>query len=645
MLLVNRLLCVFVLVCAAVVSLVMCSRPARASPVRVQAVKRPLYSAYSSYLLPSPGRQSKQEALNLNSKPETSGPTDGFFSSVSQYRGQSQNMYPAFIRKQAPLIASQHSYQSSKNPTEDTYEDGSRRAQSGGRTVWQTLSRVSFQTGRYTTSSLPVPGGHYSDPKDTEELASSGSQTDTWRPKKVHSFLFKNLQPSFVAQTLGTDPAMANRRPDKGVRLYRPSLEQSNSNEEHVALLAPIQHISGVGTGTPLQSVLPPVAHFQRSNATGGKTSSSSIAVPNRSISSSKGVFKHSHWATSMAFPSFSPANKGQRHTFKITNVYPLLSSKYSFSQRRVTPVPVPRNTTDPPSVSGSQQAKNQDHRFLRDYKKKQGLKTLGFPPLSTFKPADVAKVASSYKSVVQQIFDGLEENLSQLRHPNISKTPNPKEQNETNRKEMQIENQKAALSSALSRVVASAYITPAGGATVADKTARLRPNGTLGKPVERKARLLGSFTSNTVRGIRVGANYTKHSNIPIVQNSPIVRRPKKPGYASGTVSLESITPTTQTSTTELALSHDGPLATSSWLFEGVMHSRDNTSQETTVGPNKEKEGDIKTWPPFNNTKLFNVSDSLEAESEAREEDLLQLHYLRISTKNISFKSMYDLEK
>ncbi|XP_061922840.1 uncharacterized protein LOC133662730 isoform X1 [Entelurus aequoreus] len=605
MLHVTRLLFVVVLVCAAVMSLIMCSPPARASPaVRVRGVKRSLYSAYLS---PSSGRQSSQGALSADSKADMSGSSNHLLPSHPQHRGQSKSMYPAFIRRPAPFIAGHSSHQSSRNPTEDAFEDASRVDTSrGGRTTWKTSS------GRYMSALLSTPAGRHGGHKDTEELSPS-ERDASWRPNKFQSFLFKDSQPPLVAISAQDDPAY--RPQDEEVKEYSPYLVQSDSEEEHLSLLAAI---SGGVKGASLGSLLPPVAHFHSSSK---KSFKSDAMTTRRPVSAeNKWVFKHANWASSMAFPGFSPANKG--HTFKITNVYPSLSSKYSFSQRRAFPSGRQNTSTV------SQQARILDLSLLRGYKENQ---TLGFSPFSTLKPAEVTKLSSSNKSVVQQIFEGLEP--SQLRHLSASTIPN-QAQNESNSKEMQNEKQRAAFSPpSLGFVVSSASLRPVGGAKITEKGAGLRPNGTSRKLAERRARLLSTFTSSTVRGVRVHANDTKfkHFKMPAFENWPIVRRPKKP--ASRNVTLESFTSTTQTPGT----------ASFPNSLEELMQGRDNTSWDAR-GPTMQSESNTTTWQMFNDTELLDMADSLETESEALEEDLLELHYLQISTINTSFKSINNLD-
>nr|XP_061814959.1 uncharacterized protein LOC133605709 isoform X2 [Nerophis lumbriciformis] len=579
----TRLLFVVVLVCAAVMSLIMCSPPARASPaVRVRGVKRSLNSAYLS---PSSGRQSSQGALSADSKADMLGSSNHLLPSRPQHRGQSKSMYPAFIRRPAPFIAGHLSHQSSGNPTEDAFEDASRVDTSRG--------------GRH--------GGH----KDTEEL--SPSERDAiWRPKKFQSFLFKDSQPPLVAISAQEDPAY--RQQDEEVKEYSPYLVQSDSEQERLPVLAAI---SGGVTGASLGSLLPPVAHFHSSS----KKSFRSDAMTTRKPVSAENklVFKHANWASSMAFPGFSPANKG--HTFKITNIYPSLSSKYSFSQRRAF------QSSRQNISTVSQQARILDLSLLRGYKENQ---TLGFSPFSTLKPAEVTKLSSN-KSVVQQIFEGLEP--SQLRHLSASTIPN-QAQNESNSKEMQNEKQRAAFSPpSLGFVVSSASLRPVGGGKITEKGAGLRPNGTSRKLAERRARLLSTFTSSTVRGVRGHANDTKfkHFKMPAFENWPIVRRPKKP--ASRNVTLESFTSTTQTPGT----------ASFPNSLEELMQGRDNTSWDAR-GPTMQSESNTTTWQMFNDTEPLDMADSLETGSEALEEDLLELHYLQISTINTSFKSINNLD-
>ncbi|XP_061814859.1 uncharacterized protein [Nerophis lumbriciformis] len=579
----TRLLFVVVLVCAAVMSLIMCSPPARASPaVRVRGVKRSLNSAYLS---PSSGRQSSQGALSADSKADMLGSSNHLLPSRPQHRGQSKSMYPAFIRRPAPFIAGHPSHQSSGNPTEDAFEDASRVDTSRG--------------GRH--------GGH----KDTEEL--SPSERDAiWRPKKFQSFLFKDSQPPLVAISAQEDPAY--RQQDEEVKEYSPYLVQSDSEQEHLPVLAAI---SGGVTGASLGSLLPPVAHFHSSS----KKSFRSDAMTTRKPVSAENklVFKHANWASSMAFPGFSPANKG--HTFKITNIYPSLSSKYSFSQRRAF------QSSRQNISTVSQQARILDLSLLRGYKENQ---TLGFSPFSTLKPAEVTKLSSN-KSLVQQIFEGLEP--SQLRHLSASTIPN-QAQNESNSKEMQNEKQRAAFSPpSLGFVVSSASLRPVGGGKITEKGAGLRPNGTSRKLAERRARLLSTFTSSTVRGVRGHANDTKfkHFKMPAFENWPIVRRPKKP--ASRNVTLESFTSTTQTPGT----------ASFPNSLEELMQGRDNTSWDAR-GPTMQSESNTTTWQMFNDTEPLDMADSLETGSEALEEDLLELHYLQISTINTSFKSINNLD-
>ncbi|XP_042256970.1 uncharacterized protein LOC121889230 isoform X2 [Thunnus maccoyii] len=230
--------------------------------------------------------------------------------------------------------------------------------------------------------------------------------------------------------------------------------------------------------------------------------------------------------------------------------------------------------------------------------------------------------------------------------------------------------------------------------------SAYLRSAGDPMKPVAIKTSLLNSSTSSTVRGKRVKGKHTngkKLNDSTSLTNDTgyvaIVRLPKRPArvkavtYADilGSASFSGVRATTQTPitaadkdffpyTTAATKQKGGTLSDDRlWAVdesmaekdqtnsEGSVHSRENTKapaegevedfssvEESKLGVRKKVDSEVKTSNLFLDTEgsgsaAFDLSDILSTAStgsQALDEDLLELDYLRISTGNISFKSM-----
>ncbi|XP_044040728.1 uncharacterized protein LOC122870533 [Siniperca chuatsi] len=306
----SRLLFAFALVCAAVMSFIMCSDAARASPITTQVengvkhnVLKRLYTPYSQHPLSTSlsietglqtGTNSEtemsrnyREASSIidhqsNSLQLTDGsfsynqnipdnrhsqvgmtrvqsevtPASSIFTSHSQHGGQSferwqsrvnyhplsqkvaqsgnsYNSYPVIIRKSSHKEAASPFHQRSSpsqvwDPTnaQKSYKvprsDSPKVAED--KTVWQPSdsSHFSSQTGRYWSTSLPAPRGHYSSYKETNELAAAGLQS-TSSGIQSRKFL------GFASQTAPHAPSISNSL-DASVIKSNPSPEKLTSS-------------------------------------------------------------------------------------------------------------------------------------------------------------------------------------------------------------------------------------------------------------------------------------------------------------------------------------------------------------------------------------------------------------------------------
>ncbi|XP_038587738.1 uncharacterized protein LOC119912569 [Micropterus salmoides] len=282
----SRLLFAFVLVCAAVMSFIMYSDAARASPITTKVdnrvkhiVLRRLFTPYSQHLSLSTGLLSTETGLQTGTNSETETSTDygeassvtdhqsnplrftdgsfsynqnnpdnrhsqmgitrvqsevrpasNIFTSHSQHGGQSferrqsrvnlplsqrvaksatsYNSYPMTIRKSSHKVASSPFHQSSSpsqvwEPTdaqEVLRKDSSHVAED--KIVWQP-SDSSSQTGKYWSTLLPSPRGHYSVYKETNEL------TEAWQ-RSTSSGIQSSKFPSSASQTAPHAPSVSN---------------------------------------------------------------------------------------------------------------------------------------------------------------------------------------------------------------------------------------------------------------------------------------------------------------------------------------------------------------------------------------------------------------------------------------------------
>ncbi|XP_039996166.1 uncharacterized protein LOC120797021 isoform X2 [Xiphias gladius] len=238
---------------------------------------------------------------------------------------------------------------------------------------------------------------------------------------------------------------------------------------------------------------------------------------------------------------------------------------------------------------------------------------------------------------------------------------------------------------------VSSARLRSAGGLKVKSSPTSEPRTPNENKPAAMKASLLNSSTSSTVRGKRVKG---KHINSKKLNESTsltsdsgnlaIVRVHKRPAefkavtFADvlGSASFSSVRATTQAPVTAADKDYFPNSAAMTKQKEGGgqwtlnaddgVHSRENTSGNpeanaadevedfSTVGEqelgfkSREFDSGMKTFDAFldnegNGSGIFNQSDVLPTDTTKTQgfsEDLLELDYLRISTGNISFKSV-----
>ncbi|XP_023276584.1 uncharacterized protein LOC111665743 isoform X1 [Seriola lalandi dorsalis] len=238
---------------------------------------------------------------------------------------------------------------------------------------------------------------------------------------------------------------------------------------------------------------------------------------------------------------------------------------------------------------------------------------------------------------------------------------------------------------------VSSAHCRSAGDLKVESSQASAPRTPNKSKPVAMKASLLNRSTSSTVRGKRVKG---KHINSKKLNESAsltndtlnvaIVRLPTRPArvkavtYADilGSASFSSVRATPQTPTTpadEVYFPNTTAVTKQEeevgyWTLnpDGGVQSRENTSRSPEANAkdevedfssagemqfglkSREYDGGMKTFDAFldneeSGSGVFNLSDVLPTdttESQGLGEDSLELDYLRISTGNISFKSM-----
>lgn len=366
------------------------------------------------------------------------------------------------------------------------------------------------------------------------------------------------------------------------------------------------------GKHAPMESFTPaPLADFLRLSATGSK-----ISVTNRPSQSRERLygfrgFKKSLWPTvkknkDPTVPSTSRSkgqvnspmhgiDKGQDYTLRIANIYPFLSHKYSFNQRKAASSPAVTKISSPtpastPSTSGSKDVRppvpergagtntNPDDR---SYKRMFGLKGFGVRPHSTntFNQVEGARTAESDVPAVTQGLESLR--LSQMSQARSSSRHNrTAERNVTShqlsRKDFKPFLKTGGSSESATRsvpdkskkirnifsstgfgssqniskaqnnkqweddaaaAVPSAHPRTAEGLRVNEQEAELGP-----KPVGMKANLLNTFTSSTVRGRRVKGKHSTKLNETTTSMSDrsghlaIVRLPTHPARLKGVI-------------------------------------------------------------------------------------------------------------
>ncbi|XP_074479844.1 uncharacterized protein LOC141760704 [Sebastes fasciatus] len=369
---------------------------------------------------------------------------------------------------------------------------------------------------------------------------------------------------------------------------------------------------------------------------------------------------------------------------YKITNMYPSLSPKYSFGQRGAkperTPTPSPGTHQDFTSGFASDASvvdRSPDLRQLRIHRRIYGLK--GF----STRPLEGAKTLASEpdkSATVKQGFEGFKVRSSQTWQPRSSQNEQSSEdlkpllQTESVTSFTPDEYQKRrkiysfpgflpiqtgivnAHNDNKTHKQNTSYVRSAEKLESRPKSEPRTPKET--KPVERKASLFNRSTSSTVRGKRVRGNGEKlNASTPTYVNAPIVRLSKRPArvitvtYADilGSASFSGVTATTQTSITPT----DNTAATTElkeeaghWTIKDAVLSRDNTSrgpdeaedvEESKFSVRSEDSG-MKTSDLFldnegSGSGAFNMFDVLSTDTtESLSEDSSELEYLRIST-------------
>ncbi|XP_077401416.1 uncharacterized protein LOC144035532 isoform X2 [Vanacampus margaritifer] len=617
----TRHLFVFVLVCAAVMSSITRLHFARASPVSVlgtDVMKASSNSPYSQYLLPSSGHQSSQ-LQNTNYfrsrqrgqdykpfQPEMTGPANRLF--VRQ--GKNLHQYPVVVLKSAP---GHPLHQSSRNAKEEPrFEEVPRldapkiparmRGQSGVKSVWQTSSvlltggrkfadesakaevpRMSsgirpgrFPLRRLTSSSeKTMEVSVFKHSPQPEKLTSSLAND-----KEVQSFLFK---PSFVRREEFGKPlnSLAVSKIETDERVPKYSRTMSAKEEDNARVYFPRHFAAQSHKDKHSANVVPPVSAIGFMAVT---TRKPVHLTSSRSNSKLLGV-KRSRWPGSLAFASDSPTNKGKSYTFKMANVYPALSSKYSFSRRKVEP-----RTTAASSTTEFRHPPKLDRRLLRQ-------------PSNQVKGANTA---SSSKSAVQQNFEGLDQNISQF----ASTSPIPETSLQHGNEVLAFGNEQNGTQT--ERQTSTGAMA---GRAASEGTGRTLDEG--------KSRLFGTSTSSTVRGRRVHSAHRAGLN-RVSENSPIIRLNKWPkSELMGNAS------TTQT----LATASFPNVTKLGVRFFSARVPVPNGENRSPFDIDKESKTIIKT-----NNESSDIFDS--GTYETLLEDLLELNYLRISTGNVSFKSI-----
>ncbi|XP_031154163.1 uncharacterized protein LOC116048983 isoform X1 [Sander lucioperca] len=231
------------------------------------------------------------------------------------------------------------------------------------------------------------------------------------------------------------------------------------------------------------------------------------------------------------------------------------------------------------------------------------------------------------------------------------------------------------------SPIISSAILRSAGKPTIesSPKSEPRSPNKT--KSVATEASMLNSSTSHIVRGKHVKGNGKKLNEYTLTKdtgNAAIVRLPKRPArviaitYTDiiGSASFSGVTATTQTPITHpdkdyltatikqkegagqwTLNSEDAVLSSGNTSRGPAAHAKDEVDfssvEENKLGVSSEEVvNGMKTFDFFldnegSGSGAFDMSDVLSTDtSQGHSEDSLELDYLRISTCNISFKSM-----
>lgn len=589
-----------------------------ASPVRVlgaDVAKMSSYSASSQYPPPSSGRPwsqlqntkgvfpSRQRGRDDDEAlpPERKGPANGLLAR----QGENLDRYRVVVLKSAPGHPLRRS---SGHPEKEEEEEEAlrfagmpsgdapqrparRRDHAGGQSAWRTSSVVWSQPGRYVSGSRKDAHEAFA-PRRSDVIQPGGfpprGVTASAEKNPDASLFQRGPQPEKPTSSLADDrrrgttsffvkPSFLRRREDLGKPWHSPSVSEIErferipkyggtvpAKEKDHAVHLPQNaarypatlrehfppHLAAYREKLWVDAVAPPAPATDRA----GATTSRRPARPTPSERAGRLLgSRRSKWPASEAFAGVSPTNRGKSYGLKMANVYPPLSSKYSFGQRKVEP-----RTTAAPSAIGFPPRQNLERRLLKQ-------------PSHRVEGADTAARLSN-GSAALQIFPELDRNA--LRFASTGPIP---ETGGPRRDEV-----------------------PAFGT---ERNQRHR------------SRLFGTSASSTVRGGRVHVD-PRGGPRAVAGNSPMVRRPQ------GELAGNATAPPTAAALPNLTKSGVG------FSGSGVPLT---TSPETTFQSQKSTQRD-------EDSSASEVFD--DGTDKTLQEDLLELNYLRISTGNVSFKSI-----
>ncbi|XP_061665219.1 uncharacterized protein LOC133494935 [Syngnathoides biaculeatus] len=572
--LVTRLLFVFVLVCAAFTPLITRSHSARVSSVRVlggDITKTSSYSPYGRDAASLSGRQPSrtQNANNVFHSRQNSRDYERFQAEArgprnnpSVRRAENLNKYHVVVLKSAPGHPLRPS---SRNPEEDSRVDApkmpaSTRAQSGVKTV------LSSQPGRYLSGRRA----------DGDTL--NGIPPARFPLRRPNTFRVKNPDASVIehgpqlekptsfpgsAKRIQSSPFKPSfvRREDFGKSLNSLRVRETergerkvSTKEEDVARNAARYRATSRVFGPPQlagQSRKDALSRHGARPVFGSslvpRTTGRPVPPPSsKAFGKSLGV-QSSRWPTSKAFADKPPLYKGKGYAFKMANVYPSLSSKYSFSRRQVEP-----QTTAAPSTSAFRLGEPDGGLLIQpsNYRVESGS----------------AATRLSDESAVQQIFESLELNVSRAADASPIPQTSLLRRNASGGKE----------------------VPPFGTGRKKPQTETVR-GAAAGRVVseglaEGRSGPFGTSTSSTARGRRV--HVARRPG-----NSPIVRRPKaEPRTNASTAPMPTVAAAVP-DVTQLGLrfsSTEVPVGTTENPSRGAPRSESSGSQVSGGGLNED---------------------------------------------------------